>query len=691
MNSIPSASPSHFDPFLSDHCLARGDEAGSHFHTLVEDLGTAIVVTTRGGTVLFANRAATELFHCGENDLQGKTFGFALNAGERSEIEIALPRGGKAAMEMQVSEIRWDRGIQAYAVSLYNISTYRNLKASLLKSNERLRTLLAASPLAIITLDSEMKVMLWNQGAEKLFGWSEHELIGQPLNIASAQGRDEIRPYCEYALENKTISGIELAQQRRRNGSLLDIGIWAAPLHDSHALICGVLLIVADITAHKQAEAQVRHLSNHNALTGLPNRATLLEFLQITLRRGGADDTVPSAILYLGLDRFKQVNESLGHESGDRLLKQVGERLRQAIRETDTLAHVGGDEFAVLLPGVGNANDASQVAKKIHNALAAPFHPAESLEVFASASIGIAVAPNDSREAEALLHSAEAAMRRAKHNGGNHYQFFTPEMNACSLHRLSMESSLRKALEREEFVLHFQPQFNIRRGEIIGAEALVRWTNAEGVAIPPGHFIPVAEECGLIVPLGEWVLRQACRQAAAWRKAGHEDLVVAVNVSPLQFRRNIHKTVARLLQETGLEARLLDIELTEGTVMHDPDAAVVMLKRLKSMGVRISIDDFGMGYSSLSYLKRFPIDKLKIDQSFVRDLTTDPDDAAIVGAIINLATSLKLEVIAEGVETQQQLDYLNALQCEAIQGYFLSRPLTARAFESFVQEYQHSP
>ncbi|MEN6585138.1 MAG: EAL domain-containing protein [Sulfuricella sp.] len=688
MNFLQTTALRGIKPFPMDRCIACRDDGGSPFRALVENTHIAVVVAARNGIVLFANAAAGKLLQSREGGLVGKPFGFALADGANTEIEIHRQDGDTMVVEMQVSITRWEDSAVAYVVSLHDISAYRKLKTSLQKSNDRLRALLNASPLAIITLDGDARIMLWNQGAEKLFGWSERDLVGQTMPVLSADGREEIRRHCQYALQNKTIAGVELTKQCRRNGSSLDIAIWVAPLCDAHSLVSGVLLIVADITAHKVAEAQIRFLSNYSVLTGLPKREMFLECLRITLELASGADSPPGAILYLGLDRFKQVNECLGHDVGDDLLRQTGERLKLVIREMDVLSHVSGDEFAIFLPSVRDAQDAGRVANKILGAFAEPFLLAESLEVFASASVGIAIYPNDGDTAVGLVQSAEAGMRRAKQNGGNHYQFFTPEMNTSSLQRISLESSLRRALERDEFILHFQPQLDIASGRIIGAEALVRWVHPERGIVPPGQFISVAEECGLIIPLGEWVLRRACQQAFAWQKAGMPEMTVAVNVSPLQFRRNIHHAVSRLLKETGLEARLLEIEITEGTVMENPAATAVMLAELKSMGVKISIDDFGMGYSSLSLLKRFPIDKLKIDQSFIRDLTIDPDEAAIVGAIVTMAKSLKLQVIAEGVETLDQLHHLRMLQCEEIQGFLLSKALPADAFETFLREWQ---
>ncbi len=685
MNSVQSMSGA-VNLFPHSGCRGCGGNDESHFHTLADHLHFGIVVATRGGTVLFANRAAQELFQRTATEMAGYPFNFPLVEGETMEIEIPQRDGEKLAVEMQVSRFEWEGGEPAYAVSLHNIALYRKLKTSLQKSSDRLRAIINASPVAIITLDGDLRVMLWSMVAERLFGWNERELIGQPLPILSENGEDDLQQYCRCGLQNMAFFGIELPPQLRRDGAPVDVSIWVAPLTDSRSLAGGVLLVVADISARKQAEAQIQYLSSRNALTGLPNRASFIDILDTSIAHGIQRAGSSMAVFYLGLDRFKNVNESLGYGGGDSLLLKVAEILGQIIRDGDVLSHVGGDEFALLMQDFGNPHDVIRAAKKLLRALSEPVSLDGGMEVLVSVSMGVAVFPGDGLQGEELLHKAETAMRRAKENGGKQFQFFSSGMNSCSVERLTLESSLRHALTREEFLLHFQPQMEIGGGQVIGAEALVRWNHPELGELSPGRFIGLAEECGLIVDLGEWVLRQACRQSVEWARAGWGRVPVAVNVSPLQFSRKLHRTVAHILQETGLDPALLDVELTEGTVMRDAEAATAELRRLKNMGVRISIDDFGMGYSSLSYLKRFPIDKLKIDQSFVRDIPGDPDDAAIITAIVGLAKSLNLKVIAEGVETAAQLEFLRDLRCDQVQGYYCGRPMAADRLAALLEE-----
>lgn len=384
---------------------------------------------------------------------------------------------------------------------------------------------------------------------------------------------------------------------------------------------------------------------------------------------------------FLDLDRFKAINDTLGHSIGDLLLQSVAERLKACIRSSDTVARLGGDEFVVVLPDLREgAHAAATVAQKILKSISNPFVIRDT-ELHTTASIGISLSPDDGIANEDLIANADVAMYRAKESGRNNFHFFAPEMNDSAYERLAMENNLRRALERQEFVLYYQPQVNSETGRIIGAEALVRWRRQGMGLVPPGMFIPIAEESGLIVAIGEWVLQEACRQNNAWQQEGFSPIPVAVNLSAVQFRqKNLTDLVANALQETGLDPRWLELEITESGIMQNAEAAVNTLHSLKQMGLKLSIDDFGTGYSSLSYLKRFPLDKLKIDQSFVRDITTNPDDAAIVTAIIGMAKSLKLRVIAEGVETKGHLDFLTSNGCVEIQGYYFGKPVPADEF-----------
>ncbi|MEO5656508.1 MAG: EAL domain-containing protein, partial [Nitrospiria bacterium] len=431
------------------------------------------------------------------------------------------------------------------------------------------------------------------------------------------------------------------------------------------------------VVERKRTEERLSYIANYDPLTGLPNRGLCLDRLKDELVRSRWQERFV-AVLFLDLDRFKNVNDTLGHSLGDRLLKAVADRLTACVRAGDTVARLGGDEFVVILRDMARPEDAVPVAQKILDGLARPFVVAE-VELFLTTSIGISQAPADGTDPETLLKNADTAMYRAKDLGKNTFQLYTTDMNFRVFENMELETNLRRALERHEFELHYQPVVDLRSRRLVGAEALVRWRQPDGTLMPPAKFIPVAEETGLIVPLGEWVLRTACEQSKAWRANGSPGIRVAVNLSARQFHRRglLTEQVARALAETGLEVDGLGLELTESVLMQTGDSTIDALKALHAMGIPIALDDFGTGYSSLSYLKRFPIATVKIDRSFVHDITTDADDAAIVTAIITMAHSLKLKVVAEGVETAEQLARLKLLGCDQVQGYLLSRPLPA--------------
>jgi len=425
----------------------------------------------------------------------------------------------------------------------------------------------------------------------------------------------------------------------------------------------------------RRAQAEIKKLAYFDMLTGLPNRVLFADRLKQAIVMAERDNR-DVALLFLDLDHFKNVNDSIGHAYGDRLLKISADRIQHCLRSSDTVARIGGDEFVVILPMISGAEYVSKVAGKILDTLKKPVQ-LEEYELYTSASIGISVYPNDGASIDDLLKNADIAMYQAKEGGRNNFQFFSRDMNAQALSRQMIESSLRQAISREEFYLVYQPQFDIGSRTIVGLEALLRWRHPQKGSIYPLQFISIAEETGMIIPIGEWVLRTACHQAKAWQDAGHPYLRMAVNISARQFKQdNFVALVQTILEESGLPPERLELELTESTIMERADRNIQALRELKNLGVTLAIDDFGTGYSSLSYLKHFPIDRLKIDRSFVRDINTDGDDAAIAEAIIVMAHSLKLEVVAEGVELEEQLDFLNNCKCDMFQGYLLSHPLS---------------
>jgi diguanylate cyclase (GGDEF)-like protein len=449
-------------------------------------------------------------------------------------------------------------------------------------------------------------------------------------------------------------------------------------------------LVIASIEAHKLSEqaevakVQLDHLAHYDGLTDLPNRTLLQDRLGQAIE-GARRQGRQLAVMFLDLDHFKHINDSLGHSVGDRLLRSIAQRLVACVRHSDTVSRQGGDEFLLLLSFIEHAEDAALSAQKILAALALP-HRIDGHDLHSSVSIGISIYPDDGQDAETLVKSADTAMYHAKENGRNNYKFFEPAMNARAVQRQSIEAGLRGALERHEFVLHYQPKTNLRSGKMVGVEALIRWEHPELGLLLPAQFVPIAEDCGLIVPIGRWVLREACLQARAWQQAGLPPITVAVNTSALELRaKDFLENVRATLEDTRLEPCYLELELTESVLMRNAESTGALLQAIADLGVKLAIDDFGTGYSSLSYLSRFPIDTLKIDQSFVKQITSNPDDATIVSAVINMGKSLRQSVIAEGVETPEQHAFLLAQHCDEGQGYYFGRPVAAAALATLLQ------
>ncbi len=449
----------------------------------------------------------------------------------------------------------------------------------------------------------------------------------------------------------------------------------------------GLVLLLYDVTEFIEAQQRMQYLAYYDVLTELPNRTLFSDRLDHALTRALRSNR-NVGVIFLDLDRFKIINDSLGHRTGDALLKAFGQRLRECVRKSDTVAHVSGDEFAIALEDMISAEDASRVARKIIDAAASPI-VCEGREFFATSSIGISVYPTDGNDATTLMQYADAAMYKAKEAGGNTFCFYAAEMGQRTAERLAYELSLRRALEREEFELYFQPIISLAKGNVAAAEALLRWRHPELGLVSPIQFIPLLEETGMIVPVGEWVLRQACIQAQAWQKIAGAPIRVAVNLSPRQFSApNFVNQLVRVLAESGLAPELLELEITEGMLMQPSPLLHDAFFCVRDLGCRIAIDDFGTGYSSLSYIRRFPVSTLKIDRSFVSDVTSDHGDAAIVRTIIAMAHNLKMEVVAEGVETQEQLDFLRANDCELVQGYLFARPVPAKDIPGLLHTFE---
>ena len=564
---------------------------------------------------------------------------------------------------------------------------FDDMAASIEQNFQQTIGVMEVAPEAIIISDAQGWILRANVQTQKLFGYSAEELLGQPIEILVSEGlrknyvdyrRDYV--YSPNADEMDTRNDVVAS---RKDGTQFSVDIRRGILNTARGLL--VITAIRDITERKQFEAQIIQQATHDALTNLPNRAFFRDLLGRGMSQAERSEKL-LAVIFLDLDGFKNINDTLGHEAGDALLSIVARRLVATLRKDDVVARQGGDEFTILLQGINVYQDIVQIAEKILAAIAVPV-PYETHEMHITASIGITIYPFDDVEPENLLRNADTAMYEAKQAGKNNFRFYTAEMNAVISERMEIEEGLRRALQENQFELYYQPQAEIQHLETIGMEALLRWHHPELGMIPPAKFIPIAEESGLIVPIGEWVLRAACRQISAWRAAGLPALKMAVNLSARQFREaKLLDTIKSILDECGLSAHAnaLELELTESMVMQNVEEHVVTLNKLHAMGVQISIDDFGTGYSSLSYLKRFPINTLKIDQSFVQGLTQDAEDAAIATAIVMLGHSLKFKVIAEGVETAEQLALLRGMGCDEIQGYYLSRPLPRAEMEVFL-------
>jgi len=556
-------------------------------------------------------------------------------------------------------------------------------QAAIEQGRSQLQMILDAMPISIAYVDEHLRYHFVNRAFEQWFGTTRSQAIGRRSHdIIGSELYSAIAPYLQ-----RVMTGEEVryeAERVGRDGKKRYVDVHYLPHVGPDGRVLGHFGIVNDITTRKQNEHLLEYLATHDQLTGLPNRNLLSEHMQLALSRGTRTG-YGTGILFVDLDRFKYVNDTLGHDAGDRLLKSVAERFRTNVRGADMVARLGGDEFVVLMDELHDVQEAAALARKMLSVLREPF-TVDGHDLYVTASIGVAVAPDDGLDPASLLKHADIAMYRAKAQGKNDFQFFSAEATAASFEHLMLENALRKAVERNEFVLHFQPIVDLLTGRTEAVETLVRWRHPDLGLVSPAKFIPLAEETGLIVPIGAWVLEEACRQIAKLAERGIHDLRVAVNLSPKQFReRDLAKTVEHALEQSGLDPRRLGLEVTESSMMENPESATQTLARFREMGVKISIDDFGTGYSSLSFVKRFPIDALKVDQSFIRDIVEDDDDASITRAIIAMGRSLRLDIVAEGVETASQLTILRAEGCHKAQGYYFSRPVPVDALGDWLE------
>jgi diguanylate cyclase (GGDEF)-like protein/PAS domain S-box-containing protein len=587
---------------------------------------------------------------------------------------------------LTVSLVRDERSEPLYFVSqVQDISERKAFEDALFRERELAEVTLKSIGDAVITTDPELMVTSLNPIAEAMTGWSTHEAVGRPMDdifqLRDPLTRRPIANPLRTAVQKNTIIGLTTdAILVHRNGFDSPIEDSAAPIHDHAGNVVGGVVVFHDVSETRALALKMAHLAHHDTLTGLPNRALLqsrMEFaVTVATRRRQR-----CALLFVDIDHFKQINDSLGHAAGDALLQEVARRIRSAVRADDTVSRLGGDEFVVLLPHVDDAVDATDVAEKVLQAC----NEAIGLEASALAisfSIGISLFPDDAYDAESMLRNADTAMYEAKMQGRNGYRFFNPSMNERNTARVRIEVELRKALARNELSLHYQPKVDVDLDTIVGAEALLRWQVDGEDIYTPEQFIPVAEDCGLIVPIGEWALREACRQTKEWSQT-YRPLSVSVNVSALQFQHTrFFESMQAILVETGLHPTLLELEVTERTVMEGGDHIADLLHRIKAEGVSLSLDDFGTGYCSLAYLKHFPVDTLKIDRAFIRDVAWDNDSAAIVSAIIAMGKGMNKMVLAEGVESVEQASFLGNAGCTQMQGFLFGRAVPARDFET---------
>jgi diguanylate cyclase (GGDEF)-like protein/PAS domain S-box-containing protein len=541
---------------------------------------------------------------------------------------------------------------------------------------------------AIFITDRDNRIIEVNPAFTRMTGYSAEEICGQsPSVLSSGRATPEEYRAMWSAIQKQGFWQGEM-WDRRKDGEIYPKLLTISVVRNGQGDIDFHIASFADLSEQKATEEKIRHVAHHDALTGLPNRLHLQIGLEQVIAAAKRENQ-EVALMFIDLDRFKIINDTLGHNFGDGLLVEVAHRLRACVRESDLLARLGGDEFVVALAGDDVVNAAIQVAEKIISSLSHPYQ-IEGRILHSTASIGISLYPHDGGSIESLMKTADTAMYHAKATGRNNFQFFSPEMNQSSNERLLLENSLHRALERGEFAVHYQPQVDIASGRLVGAEALIRWHHPERGMVSPLQFIPLAEENGMILPIGTWVLREVCRQIRAWRELGLTDLRFAVNLSPRQFRQeNLVDNILEILREFDVPASALELEITEGSIMENADAAVSLLNQLSRHGLSIAIDDFGTGYSSLSHLKRFPVSKLKIDRSFVMDIPGDPDDSAIAIAVIQLARSLGLKTVAEGVETAEQRQFLSGQGCDMLQGYWYSKPLDAPSFEAFARHTEN--
>ncbi|HET6719628.1 MAG TPA: EAL domain-containing protein, partial [Rhodocyclaceae bacterium] len=666
-----------------------------------EAVGSIIIVLDPAGRIMLANRRANEVLGYADGELEGQHwFTTAVPADQRAVVQDGFDRAMAKQIKLadtyehqvltrdgQRRLIAWNNRTLKDAAG--NISALVGAGEDITErraADDEIRLfarVFEGSAEGVLICNREGLIERTNRAFTDITGYSAAEALGQNPRLL-ASGR-QTKEYFRQMWRDLELAGRWQGEiwNRRKNGEIYPEWLSISTIADSEGELLKYVGIFTDISQSKADQAQIHLLAYYDPLTNLPNRRLLSDRFDQSLAAARRNSR-HLAVLFVDIDRFKQINDSLGHPIGDRVLEGVAERFKSCVRESDSLARIGGDEFVLMLPDVESPEDAAVVALKCFEVLKAPFR-IDGHELLVTPSIGIALCPQDGETLDALIKAAETAMYAAKEAGRATYRFFTGDMNARIFARMLLENQLRKATQQREFVLHYQPQLDVESGAVIGVEALIRWNHPDQGLVYPGYFITVAEETGLITAIGRWVLGEACQQMASWHAAGLPKISVAVNVAAPQFHTpEFYTHVTDALAQSGLDPRYLELELTESILVQDVEATLQMLRRFKALGVMLSVDDFGTGYSSLSYLKRFPVDRLKIDQSFVRGLSEDQNDRAIVGSVIAMGKNLRLRVLAEGVETAEHLAILKAEGCHEYQGYLYSKPVPAAALAALL-------
>jgi diguanylate cyclase (GGDEF)-like protein/PAS domain S-box-containing protein len=697
----------------TEHKRAKDElrKSEARYRAVVNTASDAIITITPDGIIHSFNRGAERIFGYRAEEVIGQLFTLIMPERFREQCMLGLRRylkthesrvigstteliglrngGGEFPVELSLGEVQED-GDRLFAAIIRDITERKRSEEALRQLSRQNEMVLNSAGEGIFGLDLQGKTTFINPAAARMTGWDIDELSGQRLHDFLHHSKPDGTPYpseeCPIYAVFKT--GATLSRDNevfwRKDGTHFPVEYVSTPIVEGDKIL-GAVVTFKDITERKALEKKLQYQAFHDPLTDLPNRALFMDRLGHALARAGQQAS-EVAVLFTDLDNFKVINDSLGHKAGDQLLVAVAERLKACLRPVDTVARLGGDEFTLLLEGVTGVSDAARVAERIAQELRAPF-ALEAQEVFATTSTGIAVSSSAQGQPTDLLRHADLAMYRAKSKGKACYEVFEPSMSIDALERLELETELRRALGREEFRVYYQPEILLESGDIVGMEALVRWEHPEHGLLLPQEFLPIAEESNLIMPIGQWVLREACKQLRTWQEQypNIAPLVMSVNLSTREFFQP--SLIAEILRETGVDPRTLQLEITEGAVAYDnAQNANNILWNLKTLGVQLAIDDFGMGYSSLSYLKRFPVDLLKIDRSFVRELGKDLKDTKIVAAIIHLARALDLKVIAEGVETAEQVEQLRKMECDMVQGSYFSKPLPSGAVSDLLQQ-----